>query len=412
MTVGQMDFYFNESNPGRLLNDCSAMTADGINSYFSVSSEKWYFISPLHDVNLTNVSVSNDASFVFRYYDGSSRATNGTGNSWRNVDNGKLIAGQGYIFRCNKDAVLKMPAEAIGHARILNTKDVTKSLSAYEATTTANKSWNYVGNPYPAYYDIYYMDFTAPITVWTGSTYKAYSIADDDFVLRPMQAFFVQKPDAVDNIVFHKEGRQLTSSIERASYVKAQNVPSTESRFIFNIQISNEEMFDETRVVINQQSSLDYEIERDASKFMSIEVSVPQIFSLGEAGVCYAINERPLDDGKVKLAYYAGASGFFTISVTRADGDIYLQDNLLNKTINLSEQDYTFYSEKTNGTDNTRFLLKLNASDEETDITSVKTDTERDIYDITGRKLNNINNHQKGLFIEKDNRTTRKVLVR
>ena len=412
MTVGQMDFYFNESNPGRLLNDCTAMTADGINSYFSVSSEKWYFISPLHDVSLTKVSVSNDASYVFRYYDGSSRATNGTGNSWRNVDNGKLIAGQGYIFRCNKDAVLKMPAEATGHAQILNTKDVTKSLSAYEATTTANKSWNYVGNPYPVYYDIYYMDFTAPITVWTGSTYKAYSIADDDFVLRPMQAFFVQKPDAVDNIVFHKEGRQLTSSIERASYVKAQNVPSTASRFIFNIQISNEEMSDETRVVINQQSSLDYEIEHDASKFMSIEASVPQIFSLGEAGVCYAINERPLDDGKVKLAYYAGTSGFFTISATRADGDIYLQDNLLNKTINLSEQDYTFYSEKTNGTDNTRFMLNLNASGEETDITSVNMDTEHDIYDITGHKLNNINNHQKGLFIEKDNRTTRKVLVR
>lgn len=363
METGLFNLYVSESNPGRLLNTCEAMTADSINSYFSAKSETWYFITPLHDVDLMKVTVSNNASYVFRYYDGSSRATNGTGNSWRNEDTGKLKAGQGYIFRCNKDAVITFPAKASVHAQVFNTSDVTKQLMAYEAAASANKSWNFVGNPYPCYYDIYYMDFTAPITVWTGSTYKAYSIVDDNFALRPMQSFFVQKPDAVDNIIFHKEGRQLTSDINHAAAAPAFRAQAQNNRYFFDLQLMSDEMVDETRVVINSEASIDYEIERDASKFMSFETAVPQIFTFDHQGNCFAINERPLAEGTVKLAYYAGQSGFYTISVTRADGDIYLYDVLLDKTVNLLEQDYIFHSEVTDGTNNTRFTLSLNIAD-------------------------------------------------
>lgn len=405
MEVGQFKVFVSESNPARLLNTCEAMTADNVNSYFSVSSETWYFITPLHDVDLTKVSVSNDASYVFRYYDGSSRATNGTGNSWRNVDNGKLFAGQGYIFRCNADAVVTFPAEASVHAQVFNTEDVTTTLNAYEAAASANKSWNFVGNPYPCYFDIYYMDFTAPITVWTGSTYKAYSIVDDNLVLRPMQSFFVQKPDAVDNIIFHKEGRQLTTSINHAATARTFNSPARAatavSRHFFNLQMIGDEMEDETRLVINDDASLGYEIERDASKFMSFEPSVPQVFTLDSDGNGYAINERPLDDGTVKLAYYAGKSGFYTLSATRADDEIYLYDALQNKTVNLMEQDYIFHSEATESTNNTRFTLSLKiAAGDTTGIKSVE-DTESgdgDCHDLQGRKVQP--SAKKGIYIQ------------
>jgi hypothetical protein len=404
MEAGLFNVFVSESNPACLLNTCEAMTADSINSYFSVSSETWYFITPLHDVDLTKVTVSNGASYVFRYYDGSSRATNGTGNSWRNVDNGKLTAGQGYIFRCNANAVVTFPAEASVHAQVFNTDDVTIALNAFEAAASANKSWNFVGNPYPCYFDIYYMDFTAPITVWTGSTYKAYSIVDDNLVLRPMQSFFVQKPDAVDNIIFHKEGRQLTTSINHeAAAARAFSAPAraanTISRRFFNLQLISDEMEDETRLVINDNASLGYEIERDASKFMSFESNVPQIFTMDGDGNGYAINERPMDDGTVKLAYYAGQSGFYTLSATRADGDIYLHDALLNKTVNLMEQDYTFHSDTTEGTNNTRFTLSLSGGDT-TGIKSVK-ETESgngDCYDLQGRKVQP--SVKKGIYIQ------------
>ena len=359
MESGVMNYYISESNPGQLINDCQAMASDSITSIFSVDANKWYFLTPVHDVDLTKVTHSANASYVFRYYDGESRGTNGTGNSWKNVDTGKLLAGQGYIFQCNASGSLSMPADAAGHLQILNTEDVTKALNAYESTASANKSWNYVGNPYPSYYDIYYMDFTAPITVWTGSTYKAYSIVDDDCVLRPMQSFFVQKPDEIDKILFHKEGRQFTSTVSRASYAP-QRAKSTEGtyRYLFDIQISNEEdMIDETRVVINDKALCVYEIEKDASKFMSIENGVPQIFTLDKEGNTYAINERPAEDGNVALGYCAAKSGFYTISIVKAAGEVLLYDKKMDKTIDLTTQDYTFYSDATEGVDNTRFTL-------------------------------------------------------
>lgn len=402
MEVGQFNVFVSEDNPGRLLNTCEAMTADNINSYFSVSSDKWYFITPLHDVDLTNVTVSNDASFVFRYFDSTSRATSGTGNSWRNVDNGKLTAGQGYIFRCNANAVITFPAAASVHTQVLNTNDVTKQLAVYEAAASANKNWNFVGNPYPCYYDIYYMDFTAPITVWTGSTYKAYSIVDDNYALRPMQAFFVQKPDAVDNIIFHKEGRQLTSDINHADGARVLRAPASSDRHFFELQLFGDEMADETRIVVNEEASLDYEISCDASKFMSFETAVPQMFTIDNNGNGYAINERPLADGTVRLAYYAGQSGFYTISTIRADGDIYLYDTQTNKTVNLNEQDYTFHSDATNGTNATRFVLSLtiNNGGETTDISVNNRETINNngaVYDLQGRKTTAA---QKGIYVK------------
>lgn len=402
MEAKNLDIFVSEDNPGRLLNSCEAMTADSINSRFSAEDEKWYFITPLHDVDLSKVTVSNGASYVFRYYDGSSRAANGTGNSWRNVDNGKLTAGQGYIFRCNKDALVTFPAEASVHAQVFNTADAATPLEAYEADESANKSWNYVGNPYPCYFDIYYMDFSAPITVWTGSTYKAYSIADDKYALRPMQAFFVQKPDAVDNIVFRKEGRQLTSDISHAAAAKPMRSAAKSDRHLFDIRIASDTLADETRVVINDKASAGYEIERDASKFMSIDSGVPQAFTTDNDGNSYAINERPLGDGTATLAYYAARAGHYTITATRADGDVYLHDALRNKTVNLLEQDYTFHSDATDGADASRFTLKFSVrGDKTTGIDGIHPDDKESgetIYDLLGRKISKPT--QKGIYIQ------------
>ena len=364
MEIGQFNIY----PTGCLLNSCDAMTADSVNTKRSMSEDTWYFITPLHDVDLMKMSITDDASFVFRYYDGDSRATNGKGRSWRNVDNGKLSAGQGYIFQCNKAATITLPADKAGHAQLFRTQDVTLPLNAYPATASANANWNFVGNPYPCYYDIYYMDFTAPVTIWTGSTYRAYSIVDDNYVLSPMQAFFVQKPDAIDNIVFHKEGRQLSSTVERTSSANAARVSSIGRRHVFDLQIADDEHIDETRVVINDMASMDYEMERDASKFLSLETVVPQLFTIDANENGYAINERPIGNGTVKLAYYAGKSGFISISANRADGDIYLYDNVLNKTVNLMEQDYIFHSEPMSEPDSNRFTLKLNVLDLPDDI--------------------------------------------
>lgn len=366
MEIGQFNYYPYFANPASLLNDCQSMTADSVNTYYGVDANKWYFFTPVHDVDVSKISVSNGASYVIRYYDGESRAINGVGNSWKNIDSDKLLAGQGYIFHCNTSCVLTLPCGVENHEQLFTTTDVTKPLTVHESTALANKSWNYVGNPYPSYYDIYYMDFTAPITVWTGNTYKAYSIADDDFVLAPMQSFFVQKPDEVDNIVFHKEGRQHSSSIERPSNTKARTA-ELPSRHFFDLQIMNDdEIIDETRIVINEVALLDYELNLDASKFLSMNENAPQLFSLDEDGNIYAINERPVADGTVNLGYFVAESGYYTISAVRTDGDAFLHDKRTGKTIDLTSQDYYFYSDDTEEIDCSRFTLSLGVDDSNT----------------------------------------------
>lgn len=403
--IGQFNMYVNESNPGRLLNTCENMTADAATTKFTVDANKWYFFTPLYDVALADIEVSNNASYVFRYYDAQNRAVNGASGSWKNVDTDKLLGGQGYIFHCNTACTITFRADANGQKALFGTKDVTRLLTANEAESTANRSWNYVGNPYPCYYDIFYMDFTAPITVWNGSTYQAYSIADDDFVLRPMQSFFVQKPDAVDQIVFHKEGRQLTTDIVHAAgsrAVKASN------RHVFNIQIENDEQNDMTRVVINNEASTDYELSCDAAKFMSFESSVPQIYTIDSDGNNYAINERPLDNGKVKLAYYAGQEGYYTISALRADGQVILYDAELNKTIDLTQEGYVFHSEATGGANSSRFTLTFKVGGSSTtsiEELSISDDQDADLYDLQGRKTTTAH---KGLYIQNGKKVVRK----
>ncbi len=401
MTMKDFNMYINEDTPGRLLNTCDDVTADNITTRFSVAANKWYFFTPLHDVAVADITVTNNASYVIRYYDATNRATSGASGSWKNVDTEKLLAGQGYIFHCNTACEITFPADANGQAQIFTTTDVTTNLVTNVAENSANSSWNYVGNPYPCYYDIYYMGFSAPITVWTGSTYKAYSIADDDFVLRPMQSFFVQKPDAVDKIVFGKSGRQLLSTVSSHAAAGAKGIGLT-SRQIFNVQITNagSDTADETRVVLNDNANMGYEMECDASKFMSMNADVPQLYTTDADGNAYAINERPKQNGIVALAYYAGEEGQYTISAKRADGTILLIDNEEDKTVDLTEGDYTFYSEATDGVNSTRFTLKLDMGTA-TAIDGVKgenTAVSGDIYDLSGRKTNA---DQPGIYIQK-----------
>lgn len=353
--AGTMNFFVNESQPCRLLNNCPTVAVDSINTCYSVSANTWYFFTPLYDVEVSKVKMSNDASYVIRYYNGAVRASSGTGSSWQDVpQDSVLLAGQGYIFRCNKACVVNMPATPAVHSQVFDFAEKNIALVAHETEVEANKNWNYVGNPYPCYYDIWYMDFTAPITVWTGSTYAAYSITDDDYVLRPMQSFFVQKPDEEESIVFKPEGRQVTKTVAHASYAARSNA----SRFVFNIEIGTDSVCDRTRVVFNAAKSMNYELECDASKFMSMDATVPQIYSVDAEANRLAINERPMADGRVALGIYVGEVGYYTLSASRLDGTALLYDALTDTYTDLKESAYTFHADEA-GFIEGRFALTL-----------------------------------------------------
>lgn len=364
-------FTFNtsESSPAAFLSKSNTVTANKLETRFYVeSSNKWYFFSPLTDVKMNDITFPSSDSWVIRYYDGARRASeNTTSGNWVNVPaDGTLHRGQGYIIQARAAGWLYMPAATTEHAKFFGSNEETISLADNACETPENAGWNFVANPYPSFYDIYYIQMQAPITVWTGSTYRAYSLndgdrGDDTFVLRPMQPYFVQKDNTELTAGMPLVGRQINSTINR-DRAPGQEPAIDENRLKLNLELyraESEEADDYTRIVINESAKTAYETNCDASKFMSLDSEVAQLYSLGDNSHPMSINERPYDDGYVVLGVYLPAKGeTYCISARRADRKAWLFDATTGVEHDLTSGDYYFTTDKT-GVDNKRFTIRF-----------------------------------------------------
>lgn len=370
-TFNEFTYNTGESSPTVVLSQSNSVKANGLISKFYVSTkDKWFFFSPLTDVNMADVTYSPTDSWVIRYYDGARRASeDAASGNWVNVpSDGTLKSGQGYIIQARETGWLSLPAASTEeHNKFFGANAVTFELADNACETEANAGWNFVANPYPTYYDIYYINMQAPITVWNGSTYRAYSLndgdrGDDTFVLRPMQPFFVQKsaetPDLSTGMPL--VGRQINTTIDRSRAPRP--VVVDENRHKLNLEIycnDNEEADDYTRVVINERASLAYETVRDASKFMSMDANVAQLYTLGDNNHPMAINERPYEDGNVALGVLLPATDrTYRFAVQRADRKAWLYDAETGIEFDITEGDYIFSASKA-GIDNSRFSIRF-----------------------------------------------------
>ena len=405
------------SQKAQLLNNCDNITATGDNILsFGSEAKKWYFVSLPFDLDVSRITPDNGVQYAIRYYDGESRAANGKSGNWKNVDRTSIIpAGTGFIFQTNNSSwTWFYAADTENKYGTLRTTDFNKALAVNASETASNKGWNLVGNPYQCFYNNHCLNFTAPITVWNGSTYVAYSLTDDDYAIRPNEAFFVQCPnDEYNTIGFPIQGRQLTSVIESQNAAR-ELAPQAKSRQVINLTISDGEMEDMTRVVLNEEASMAYEVVCDASKFMSMDTSVPQIYSLDTEGTLYAINERPLGEGSVKLGFYAGMDGEYTISVGRCDAEkVFITDNLTGETIDITNDAYKFSAKA--GTDNTRFELSF-VSGNTTAIKDIDKSViagKADVYSVDGKFLGtDASRLGTGVYIIRQGKKVSKVVVR
>lgn len=362
---------------GMILSNCDSVSISGKyrHSYY-VDSNKWYFVSLPFNVIASGITNDANAEFAIRRYDGASRAENGTGMSWQNIALEDTIkAGVGFILQSNLATWYTFTALEDKEKQIVAlNEDFIMPLAENPSVTKSNSGWNLVGNPYQCYYNIHKLNFTAPITLWdiNKKTYTAYSIIDDDVALQPNQAFFVQCPEGVNAISFPKAGRQLTSEISSQSAIRAKETIVKE-RKLYDILITSVELAnDQTRVVINPSASDSYDMATDASKFMSMDSSVPQIYTIDAEGNYYAINEGTVATGIVRLGFYASENGCYTISLSRTTGDeIYLVDNATSTVTNLMDSEYNFVADA--GIDNSRFELRF-SKDLITGLSTVKPD--------------------------------------
>ena len=346
------------------------MRADKVQSILQFyRTDLWYFISFPYDVKISDITHTDGTHFVIRKYSGSNRASH-NGDTWVDLSSDSVMhAYEGYIFRCNKQyAEFNFPAiNNTNKNNIFIAGDATIPLNEYLSEFAHSRSWNLIGNPYPCFYDTRFMDFTAPITVYDKiyGRYDAYSPLDDSYILPPSQAFFVQRPIDKSSITFDAAGRQKDHNVRELPSQIRRRLASKIGRKVYNIFLSGSNSEDHTRFVFNSESSLTYELDKDASKFMTDNNSSILLYTI-EDGVKYAINERPKDNGTIRVGFFAPIEGEYTLSLkTEQSDNVVLVDNEKNIETSMSA-DYIFTA--TAGFNNTRFVLKLG---EETGISSV-----------------------------------------
>ena len=382
-----------------LISRCNAMTsaASTIEYYFDATSSGygcWHYVCMPFDVKRSEITPLNEGrAIAVRYYDSESRATNGASGNWKDVPaDAVLQKGKGYIFRTSDWAIVEFPATEETHNDIFRSEAVTTPLVQYPAVESANAGWNFVGNPYPCFYDIYYMDFASPITTWDvdNRTYKAYSAADDEFVLMPSQAFFVQKPELVDAITFQPAGRQINKTIDHSALAKRRAASNKQvQRKLVDVALTCTDRTDRTRVVVNANASDDFCADNDAVKMMAYE-GTPQIYTIAGADQL-AVNEGAHRSGSVALGMYLPADDVYTIAIDRNE----LGAKLLDYGVEV-EMPYTFSAAE--GYADDRFTLTFETTT--TGINTVATDAKTDdaIYTIDGRRVSNTD--KKGIYIQ------------
>lgn len=386
-----------DNTSSSLINRCKQMTSSSsqFNFYIGATSGSgyWYYLCMPFDVKRSDIILPKGTSIAVRYYDSESRATNGASGNWKDVPADSVLhMGKGYIFRTSSSGNVEFPATEETHNAIFRSEAVTTPLVQYAAVESANAGWNFVGNPYPCFYDIYYMDFAAPITAWDvdNRTYKAYSAADDNFVLSPLQAFFVQKPELVDAITFQPAGRQINKTIDHSALAMRRAARSKQvQRKLVDVALTCADRTDRTRVVVNANASDDFCADNDAVKMMAYE-GTPQIYTIAGADQL-AVNEGAHRGGSVALGMYLPADDAYTIAVDRDELGVKLLDYGVEV-----EMPYTFSAAE--GYMDDRFTLTFEAPT--TGINTVATDADADnaIYTIDGRRVNST--AQKGIYIQ------------
>lgn len=352
----------------------------------NVTGNQWHFFCFPFDIPLDSVQYQGD--YVWRQYDGAARSRRDGG--WQNLPANEttLHAGRGYIFQGTNSGELKM---AVDNPEF-SANDVKTGLEVHPSEKASDASWNFVGNPYTSYYNIDSLAYEAPITVWTGNGYEAYRPGDDDYSFAPYTAFFVQTPEENQELGFGAGGRQTKEGAEQqVQEAKARRArrAANPARTLINLTIAHTDAeedgyIDRTRIVFNEQKSMGYEASCDAAKFFSAERAV-EIFTTDGEGNKYAINERPVADGKVALGINCHKAGTYRLTALSMGNGLYLQDAKTGETHSLEEPCELMLDK---GETTARFMILTEGA--ATSVKEIHTEAGKtgDAYDLSGRHVN------------------------
>ena len=338
------------------------LNAKGLYIDITIKANRWYFFSFPFKVKKKNIMCGNGVKFIFRHYNGAIRASQGKGG-WVDLDDAEeyLYPGKGYIFQASLDCTLSIKIEKSDFGK-LPKLDIDTKLDIHASANEQDASWNFVGNPFTAFYDINAMGYNSPITRWNSesNTYEAVRPGDDNAFLNPFEAFFVQCPNDNNGIKFSGDNRLTQTGRDKKKNENQQKAKAMATfdvkRQIINLTLSDGTTTDRTRVVFNPDRMAKYEKDCDAAKFEGSDAA--EIYTVETQAGRLAINER--QEGCVQIGYRAVKGGDHTIAAQRMDRPVLLRDNALQITFDLTQGDYHFHSAA--GQFDNRFMLLIDNS--------------------------------------------------
>lgn len=342
----------------------SIISGNGTDSNLDVSSMKinigieggrWYFFCFPFDVYMDSIECTSE--YVFYEYASGKRARGMTG--WVKLESEKIPYHVGHIFMMSNTGILTMKIRK--EDLRLNAQNQTAKVESNPSDNPEDASWNFLGNAYISYYDIDSIqnDLYEPVILWDDKTqsYSAYRPGDDSVILKPFQAFFVQKNSAFE---FVSDG-QMTGTkaaeitAQRANMRRILGTTVNPSRLLVNITLANMDgITDRARIVYNDKASMDYDFGVDASKFES-EARL-QIYTLNNK-TKYSINERPFGKDDIRIGYQVSLAGTYVLDVPRMDADVVIYDKVMGWDVDLSNGGYMFDTKA--GTFNDRFVVRM-----------------------------------------------------
>ena len=383
------------------------LQADTLVIRLGTQKGKWSFFCFPFDILFNQIEFGYQ--YVFREYDGLIRAQYGSGG-WKNVVGGLLEKGLGYIFQGAQTDTLVI---TVPNPRF-DCHDFSKAIRSYASTSSVDANWNFIGNPYPSWYDLDALldaGFSSPVYTWNGTDYDVYTPGDDEYHFHPYEGFFIQSPHAQDaTMIWGNDGRETKTQADdkrnqgRHYVVRRMQVSSRAAarmerqaaaqRLLINLTLSSDEYTDRTRIVFNESANADYEPGKDAVK-MDGGTAPLHIWSQAD-DVRYAVNERPFGNQYVALGYDVNADGYYTLAATRMDTAVIIYDNVLQQEVDLSQGEYVFYTDA--GTNTTRFsIIRIKeAAEVVTDLNGTQMSNETSagdplvsVYTVLGVKLYN-----------------------
>lgn len=384
-----------------------------------VDANNWHWFTLPYDCNISEVTwvdgspAQYNVDWFLMTYDGKQRANTQSGGCWKQYNGTTIEAGKGYIVGItgdinNSDYTFELRFPMAKEVLADETKDKIVDVRAWGVEETDirpnHKGWNLVGNPYLAYYQRDNVNSFGGLRLgeligpdpqtgyWeqTGNlpyvvvpvkggwvSYEQVLVSETD--LLPFTAYFVQVGnDGTHNseqdlkVSFDHTKLQLSATPMPASIVHRapSEVNETEEPLIVGVALTNSlGESDKTSLVIADRFTNEYEMQADFFKWFGDYYKYytkPVLYTIGaDQGkrAFNALNEQ-LATQPIPMGFFAAKAGDYTFALNRRSDlskveEVWLHDANTNTYTNLMQNDYNFYTTKTDGGGRFTISVKL-----------------------------------------------------